>query len=91
MYVCGVISLLVHQWDDCQRIAVFGWSGTIGGLLTQIECAQNILSLQLTRHLLGCRIVHGDVLPGLVRNKSGRLGFAFEVGLGQTRVPCRMR
>ncbi|KAK0466184.1 uncharacterized protein EV420DRAFT_814572 [Desarmillaria tabescens] len=42
MYVCGVISLLLHQWADWRQVAAYGWSWTIGGLRAQIESVQAI-------------------------------------------------
>ncbi|SJL02972.1 uncharacterized protein ARMOST_06315 [Armillaria ostoyae] len=43
MYVCGAISLLLHQWEDIDKVEITsGWSTGIGGLRAQIECAQNL-------------------------------------------------
>ncbi|PBK62731.1 hypothetical protein ARMSODRAFT_602253 [Armillaria solidipes] len=43
MYVCGAISLLLHQWEDIDQVEITsGWSTGIGGLRAQIECAQNL-------------------------------------------------
>ncbi|KAK0450562.1 uncharacterized protein EV420DRAFT_1750348 [Desarmillaria tabescens] len=43
VYVYGVISLLVHQWNDCDEVrARYGWPMKIGGLRSQIETIQDI-------------------------------------------------
>ncbi|KAK0450561.1 uncharacterized protein EV420DRAFT_1646481 [Desarmillaria tabescens] len=52
VYVCGVISLLVHHWDDALEVTAPRWSTSIGGLRTQIESFQNIEPSSIDRMAL---------------------------------------
>ncbi len=44
IYVCDLISLLIHQWADISEVTKYGWPSTIGGLLARIESAEGIKS-----------------------------------------------